>query len=275
MSITSTAGVSASECSEQRHQSVRRRRAVLDQPRHRATDPRLQCRIGVEPRARRGAAIGHAIETEEGCIRQSLREAHRQSRLAAAQRTDDVGERADVVQLEALAAPWPGQIERHLDFGGGLQQAHQLAGFGRPAAREIGAQLAHLRHRAGEIAPARFQRRLMPRQCGLKRIGIAALHARDLGEAEAQCAQGRDLTCADHLSRPKGSPSRGGADRRHQPALLPEAQRLDGNAETLCGFGRIEERTRRRKRSHGSPRSWLTALLIEASPGSRSRVFAV
>ena len=179
----------------------------------------------------------------------------------------DIGQRPDVAQLEPFAAPGPGKIEGDPDLASGLQQAGQLAGGGRLALRQIGPQRAHLRHGRGEIPEAGFERCLMRGQSGRQILGVAAQHARDLGEAEAERAQGRDLGGAGHLAGAIASPSGLAADRGDQAAPLIEPQGLGGNAEPPGGFGRRQELG---GSTHDSPHGGLTSPFIQATPGAGS-----
>ena len=264
------AGPSAFQAGEQGDQRVRRRAAILDEPGEGLIDPRLEGRVGIQPRPSRRAAVRQPLQAEEGGIGQRLGHAPGQPRLAAAQRADDVVQGPDVAQLEPLAAPGPGKVEGDAGLRGRLQQSRQLAGGRRLAPGEIVAQPADLLDGVGELADPAFERRLVRGQRRLKSLRIAAQHPRHLGEAEAERAQGDDLGGAGHLVGTVGAPSGRGADRRDEAALLVEPQGLGGDAEPPGGFGRVQEL--------GGRGSRITSLLADRDPyrgGRRGRVKGV
>ena len=268
MSTTRMAGPSASSPASRAIRASDIGGAVLEEPGQGPVDPRFERRVGVQPRPRRRGAIRRALQAQEGGIGQGLGQALGQPRLAAAQRADDVGQWLDVVQLEPLAAPGPGEVEGDAAGGGRRRKARQLRDGRRPALREVAPEAAELLHHAGKLAEPGFEHGLVRRQGGLQTLGVALQHAGDLGEAEAERAQGRDLGGARHLGGAIGPPSRRAADRGDEATLLVEAQRLDGHPKPTGGFGR--------RSGMGRKSSRLTSLpadrpLIGAVPGAGSR----
>ena len=79
---------------EQGDQRLRHGGAVLDEPGEGLIDPRLEGRVGVQPRPSRRATVRQPLQAQEGGIGQGLGQALGQPRLAAAQRADDVVQRA-------------------------------------------------------------------------------------------------------------------------------------------------------------------------------------
>ena len=155
---------------EQGDQRLRHRGAVLDEPGQRLIDPRLERRVGVQPRPSRRAAVRQPVQAQEGGVRQGLGQALGQPRLAAAQRADDVVQRPDVAQLEPLAAPGPGKVEGDAELGGRSQQARQFSGGRRLAPGEVGPQAADLLDGVGELADPAFERCLVRGQGRLQAL---------------------------------------------------------------------------------------------------------
>ena len=101
-----------------------------------------------------------------------------QSRLAAAQRTDDVVQRADVLQFKPFAAPGPRKVkrkverkvERDAEAGGRSQQLREFGRSRSPPAGEVGPQAADFIDRIGELMKAAFQRGLVRSKCRFKTL---------------------------------------------------------------------------------------------------------
>jgi hypothetical protein len=105
---------------EQGDEGLRRQGAVVDEPGQDRIDPRFEGRVGLQ---RRRAVIRRSLEAQEGGVIKSFGQTSRQPRLAAAQRADDVVQRPDIAELEALAAPGPGKVEGDAEFVRRSQQA--------------------------------------------------------------------------------------------------------------------------------------------------------
>ena len=155
---------------EQADQSLKGgdRGAVLDQPSQRPINARLEGRIVVQQEPGRGAALGQPIQTEERCPRQRFGYAPGQLGLAAAERTNDVVQRADVLQFKTFASPGPRKIERDAEAGGRSQQVREFAGSRCPPVAEVGPQAADFIDRAEELMNPAFERGLVRGKCRFK-----------------------------------------------------------------------------------------------------------
>ncbi|MHC2465024.1 hypothetical protein ACVIHD_004036 [Bradyrhizobium embrapense] len=197
--------------------------------------------VGIEPRANGRAAAGGAVQPHETGAGQHFGQPLREARLAAAERADDVVQQLDVVQLEALAAPRPRQIECDADPGSCPDCTDEVVRRGHLAAGEVSPQSSHPGDAVAGLADARFERGLVRGQHAIEDGGVAAQDPRHFIDAEAEPAQRDDLGAARHLGRTIGAPSRRRAGGRDQAALLVEAQCFRRDPELPCSFGRAEE----------------------------------
>src|SRR5262249_43694274 len=149
-------------------------------------DPLPEAGIGIQPRPRPGAIIRQPLQTEEDGVGQGLGQAQRQPCLAAAQRTDDVVQRPDVVELERFATPGPGKVKGNAELGCWPQNTGKLSGGWRLTTGQAGPKIAYLLDSSDELADAIVERRLMRCQGGFQVVGVASQHTRHLSETEAE-----------------------------------------------------------------------------------------
>src|SRR4029077_560441 len=124
---------------------------VLDKRGEAPIDAQFKGIVGLEPRQRGRATLRHPIDAEESRAGQGLGEALGEAGLAAPQRPNDVVERENLGELEALATPRPGKREADAQLGSRLaperqrrkgwrfalgerrpERADSLEGFGEP-----------------------------------------------------------------------------------------------------------------------------------------------
>ena len=171
-------------------------------------------RVAVEQRARRRAALRQPVQSEERRTRHGLGDALGQSCLATAERTDDVVQRADGLQLKTVRLPQGhGRSNATLKAGGRVHQApREFAGSRRPPAGEVEPAGGGLFRRRRRVVERDLRARPGAQQAPVQDPrGIASQHARHLAEAEAEFAQGRDLGDAGHLIGTIGAPAGRGA----------------------------------------------------------------
>lgn len=111
-----------------------------------------------------------------------------QPRLAAAERTDNVGDAPNVPQFEALAAPRPRQIEGNVGRMIGRREFDEFAGNRHRTSGKVSAHAPDGLDLPGDLAQAALQRGLMGGKRRFQPLRFALQHARDLREAEAEPA---------------------------------------------------------------------------------------
>src|SRR5690606_18763829 len=149
-------------------QRIRRCGAVLAQPRQRPFNLLGCCsRWNIRP-----------LQPDEDCAANSVGYTVRQPCLAAEQRAGEVGDWFWLTQLEALAAPRPGEIEYRENVGWCRVQAGEFGRGRRLAPRNPAAKIMHTANGGREITHPGLERGLMRLQRQRKGCRfIAAKHA--------------------------------------------------------------------------------------------------